>query len=100
MTTIKDAQRTVDVWVKSHGGYWDPFHNLARLTEEVGEVARAMNTSIGPKRKKAGEGSAEVASELGDVLWVALCLANQLEIDLEAALEQTFDKLGARPHAE
>jgi NTP pyrophosphatase (non-canonical NTP hydrolase) len=87
----------VDSWVRSHGGYWDPFHNLARLTEEVGELARALNQTRGPKPKKPGEAAADVGSELGDVLWITLCLANQLDVDLEAAFAATLVKVGARP---
>jgi NTP pyrophosphatase (non-canonical NTP hydrolase) len=30
------------------------------------------------------------------VLWVTLCLANQLGVDLESALDRTLAKVGAR----
>jgi NTP pyrophosphatase (non-canonical NTP hydrolase) len=96
MTTLKSAQEDVDRWIQSHGGYWDPFHNLARLSEEVGELARAVSQSRGPKRLKAGETASDPAAELGDVLWVTLCLANQLEVDLEGAFQRTLTKVGAR----
>ncbi len=96
MTTLREAQDHVDRWINSHGGYWDPFQNLARLSEEVGELARAVNQTRGPKTLKAGETASDPEAELGDVLWVTLCLANQLEVDLERALGRTLAKVGAR----
>ena len=96
MTTLRDRQADVDRWIQSHGGYWDPFQNLARLSEEVGELARAVNQTRGPKVLKPGEKAGDPANELGDLLWVTLCLANQLGVDLEAAFERTLAKVGAR----
>jgi NTP pyrophosphatase (non-canonical NTP hydrolase) len=96
MTTLRDAQDHVDRWIQSHGGYWDPFQNLARLSEEVGELARAVNQTRGLKALKPGEKASDPAQELGDVLWVTVCLANQLGVDLEKALAQTLAKVGAR----
>jgi NTP pyrophosphatase (non-canonical NTP hydrolase) len=96
MTTLSEAQRHVDHWIASHGGYWDPFQNLARLCEEVGELARAVNQTHGPKRLKSGETPGDPGAELGDILWVTLCLANQLDVDLEGAWERTRAKVGAR----
>ena len=96
MTTLKDRQAHVDRWIQSHGGYWDPFQNLARLSEEVGELARAVNQTRGPKALKPGEKVGDPAGELGDVLWVTLCLANQLGVDLDMALDRTLAKVGAR----
>ena len=49
---IKEAQKQVDDKIKEYGGYWEPLSMLARLTEEVGELARAMNQKYGGKKKK------------------------------------------------
>ena len=41
VTTIADLQQTIDAWIgQFEEGYWPPLANLARLTEEVGELAR------------------------------------------------------------
>ena len=41
--TIKEAQETVDNWIKSYGvRYFNELTNMAILTEEVGELARVM----------------------------------------------------------
>jgi len=77
-------------------GYFPPLVNLARLTEEVGELARELNHRFGPKKKKAEEADAEIAMELGDVLCVVVVLANQLGIDLQEAMERTLEKYRVR----
>ena len=41
--TIKEAQETVDKWIKTYGvRYFSELTNMACLTEEVGELARVM----------------------------------------------------------
>ena len=54
--SLKDAQAQVDAWISQfEEGYWPPLSNLARLTEEVGELAREMNHRFGHKIKKADD---------------------------------------------
>lgn len=94
--TLREMQRAIDAWIAENGGYWDEMSLLARLTEEVGEVAREYNHRFGAKKKKASEGEAELAGELGDVLWLVLCMANQQGIDLQETFEATMTKLNIR----
>ena len=84
--TLAEAQRQVDVTIAALGGYWPPLANLARLFEECGELARAVNQAHGPKPLKSGEAQAALGDELGDALYVLLVLANSLHVDAEAAL--------------
>jgi NTP pyrophosphatase (non-canonical NTP hydrolase) len=70
--------------------------NLARLTEEVGELARELNHRFGPKTKKKDEPEGDLALELGDVLFVVVVLANQLGIDLDEAAGRTLEKYRVR----
>ena len=94
---LREAQRRVDAWIgQFEEGYWPPLANLARLTEEVGELARLMNHRFGPKTKKPGEAEQELALELADVLFVLLVIANEQNIDLDDALERTLAKYRAR----
>ena len=94
---IQEAQRRVDAWIgQFEEGYWPPLANLARLTEEVGELARLMNHRFGPKRKKPDEAEQDLALELADILFVLLVIANEQGIDLDAALERTLEKYRAR----
>lgn len=93
---IAELQGTIDGWIQDNGGYWDELSLLARLTEEVGELAREYNHRFGAKRKKASEGDAALQDEMADVLWILLCMANQQGIDLDAAFERTMVKLKTR----
>ena len=94
---IKEAQERVDAWIsRFEEGYWPPLANLARLTEEVGELAREMNHRFGPKKKKAEEPEQDLAIELADILFVILVIANEQGIDLDQALERVLDKYRER----
>ena len=94
---LKDAQERVDAWISRFDeGYWPPLTNLARLIEEVGELAREMNHRFGHKTKKAEEPQQDLALELADVLFVLLVIANEQGIDLDEALEQVLEKYRTR----
>lgn len=77
-------------------GYFSPLAQLARLTEEVGELAREINHHYGEKLKKDREPVRELSEEIGDVLFVLTALANSLEIDLTASFTETISKLNQR----
>ncbi len=94
---LREAQARVDAWIsRFEEGYWPPLANLARLTEEVGELAREMNHRFGPKTKKVDEAEQDLALELADVLFVLLVIANEQGIDLADALERVLEKYRAR----
>ena len=94
---LREAQGLVDVWISQfEEGYWPPMSNLARLVEEVGELARLLNHEFGDKPKKDGEAHQELAEELADVLFVILVMANEQGIDLDEALVKTLEKYRLR----
>ena len=75
--SFREAQAAVDQWVgQFEEGYFSPLSNVARLAEEVGELAREINHRFGEKPKKPGEAEGSVAMELADILFVVVCLAN------------------------
>lgn len=91
--TIREAQKTVDDWVKTTGvRYFNELTNMAMLTEEVGEVARIIARQYGEQSSKASDREKDLADELADVLFVILCLANQTGIDLTEALQKNLYK--------
>lgn len=95
--TLREAQRRIDEWISGFGeGYWPPLSNLARLTEEVGELARELNHRYGHKPKKPEEPEADLALELGDILFVLLTLANEQDIDMEDAFRRVLLKYRER----
>ena len=97
--TIKEAQETVDRWIKEYGvRYFSELTNMTVLTEEVGELARIMSRRYGDQSWKAEDsrggdnGKQALGEEMADVLWVLLCLANQTGVDLTEELRKSIDK--------
>lgn len=90
--TIEQAQQQVDKWIKEHGvRYFDPMTNLAVLMEEVGELSRVFARKFGEQSFKEGE-TDNLEEEMADVLWVLMCLANQTDVDLTSALQESIEK--------
>jgi len=90
----------VDAWISQfEEGYFHPLTNLARLIEEVGELAREINHRFGQKTKKAEEGDGDLAMEIADVLFVLICIANREGIDLQEAFERMMAKVESRDAA-
>src|SRR5688500_8805913 len=95
--SLSDSQRRVDAWIsRFQEGYFPPLTNMARLTEEVGELAREINHRFGKKTKKAGEPEGSIAMELADIMFVVVCLANSQKIDLDQAFEAMMAKVTSR----
>lgn len=91
--TIKEAQETVDAWIKNHGvRYFNELTNMTILTEEVGELARIMARKYGEQSFKDSDKEYNMADEMADILWVLICLANQTGIDLTEALAKNIEK--------
>lgn len=95
---LEELQAQIQDWADRYwqGTYWPPLANLARLTEEIGEVARAVNQIHGPKIIKDREAAATLQEELGDLLFVLLCLANSTNTDLQAGFDGVLEKYRVR----
>ena len=90
-------QRRVDAWIAQfEAGYFDPLTNLARLAEEVGELARDLNHRYGQKTRKPEEPEGDMAMEMADILFVLICLANREGIDLQQAFDRMMAKVETR----
>lgn len=100
MKTLQDIQRDIDSLIKEEwqSHYWSPLASLARLTEEVGELAREVNHQYGEKPKRASEQSSGLAQEMGDILFILASLANSTGIDLDEAFTQVMAKYRTRDH--
>lgn len=95
--TIKDAQETVDQWIKTTGiRYFNELTNTAILMEEVGEVARIMSRKYGEQSFKKSDEAVDLGDEMADVLFVLICLANQTGIDLTEAMKKNLEKKSVR----
>lgn len=94
---LKDYQKRIDSQLQSLAKpYWHPLSQLARISEEVGELARILNHQFGDKPKKQNEQHHELSEELADILYSIICLANSQNIDLDKALEKSIAKLSTR----
>ena len=91
------VQHEVDAWISQfREGYFPPLAMLARLSEEVGELARALMHEHGGKTPKPGEPAGDVAEEIADAIFVLVCLANSKGIDLDAAFAKMMAKYRER----
>lgn len=95
--SISDSQQRVDAWIAQfEEGYFDPLTNMARLSEEVGELAREVNHRFGQKTKKRDEPPGDLAMEMADILFVIICMANREGIDLQQAFDAMMRKVEQR----
>jgi NTP pyrophosphatase (non-canonical NTP hydrolase) len=95
--TIHDLQTEVHTYISQFKeGYFSPLAMLARMTEELGELAREVNHFYGEKPKKTNEVEKTIEEELGDLFFVLICFANSLNIDLEKAHDIVMNKFATR----
>lgn len=91
--SIEEAQQKVDDWIKTYGvRYFNELTNMVLLTEEVGELARIIARKYGEQSFKESDKDADMESEMADILFVLICLANQTNTDLTKALEKNLEK--------
>jgi NTP pyrophosphatase (non-canonical NTP hydrolase) len=96
-SSLLNLQQEVDHWINTTGvRYFSELTNLSNLIEEVGEVARLIGREYGEQSFKKGEKpeciKTAIADELSDVLFIVVCLANQLDINLDEAFAKNMDK--------
>jgi len=95
--TLRKIQEEVDAYIgQFREGYFSPLAMLARMAEEVGELAREVNHQYGEKPKKKDEPEGSIAEELGDIFFIVVCFANALGIDLEDAYTRVMEKFRTR----
>ncbi|MDC3413034.1 nucleotide pyrophosphohydrolase [Aquibacillus sp. 3ASR75-11] len=95
-STQKMQARVDDYISQFEEGYFSPLSMMARLTEEVGEMAREVNHYYGEKQKKESEDPNTLEEELGDLLFVMVCFANSLNISISEAFERSMLKFETR----
>lgn len=97
MTNFLTVQQQVNQWIKTTGiRYFNEMTNLSNLIEEVGELARLMGRIYGEQSFKTGEAPScpqeAIADELTDVLFIVICLANQMNVDLDRSFNRNMSK--------
>lgn len=95
--TMQEMQQEVDRYIgQFEEGYFSPLAMMARLSEETGELAREVNHSYGEKPKKKEEKANSMEQEMGDILFVLICFANSLHINLDEAFDLVMEKFRSR----
>ena len=95
--SVDEMQKEVEKYISQFKvGYFSPLAIMARMTEEVGELARVINHYHGEKQKKDSETEKEISEELGDTLFVLITMANALDIDLDQSFQETITKFQER----
>ncbi len=100
---LKELQETVDQWIKTYGvRYFSESTNTMVLMEEVGELSRLMARVYGEQSFKRQEdketAQQDIGEEIGDILFVITCLANQMGLDLTDIMDKNIAKKTGRDH--
>jgi len=66
---------------------------MSHLTEEVGEVARAINRIYGYAEEKEAH-LANLGREVMDVFWLLVKIANRFDVDLDAEAQGFVERTG------
>ena len=90
--TLDEIQQVVDNWIQQNSGYWSPLGMLVAVMEELGELSREMLHLTSTKPKKITETPTSLESELGDLLYAIICIANSYGISLDTAIEKSMEK--------
>src|SRR5690625_858458 len=95
--STKDIEDEVDAYISQFKeGYFSPLALMARLSEEVGELAREVNHTYGEKPKKSTEEVKTMEEEIGDILFVLACFSNSLDLDLSSSFQTSIEKIRTR----
>ena len=94
--TLEEIQTSVDKWIQDNGGYWEPLGMLAAVMEELGELSREILHLATIKTKKSSEPAKSLKSEMGDLLYAIVCIANSYNISLDSALADSIEKYQKR----
>ncbi len=92
---MKELQQRIKEFCKKHNLESSPEHKVLDTMSELGEVAKEIlkMSDYGRKPIKYRD---ELKSELGDLFYSLITIANSFDIDLEEALDLVLEKYGKR----
>ncbi len=97
MTLDEYQNKALTTVIASDSEFRDLLHWVLGINGEAGEIAEKVKKII---RDKGGEVSetdkAELAAEVGDVLWYLAVFAHHLGVSFDAVGQQNLDKLKSR----
>lgn len=90
---MKDLQHLIHNTRKQRGFTMEPLKIFTLLNEEIGEVATELKKNWSPNYEDSS--IEKMAEEIADVQVCLIALANQFDIDIEAAVRDKFLKYDA-----
>jgi NTP pyrophosphatase (non-canonical NTP hydrolase) len=94
---FETLQEVVDQWIQGHGRYWDKFEILARLTEDLGEVAATLQHAEG---LRSSRNNPSLPDEIGDLLFTLAAFANVNGLRLGDCINGVLEKYQTRDSKE
>jgi len=93
---MNKLQKKVDAFSKKNNLSKNPDILIIDLTSEIGELAKEIIKSTDYGTNKIRKITSETKSEIGDVLFVLIRLANELNVDLDSSILETIEKYSKR----
>ena len=94
---FETLQEVVDQWSRGHGRDWDKFEILARLTEDLGELAATLQHTEG---LRSGREKLALPDEIGDLLFTLAAFANANGLHLGDCINGVMEKYQTRDSTE
>ncbi len=88
---MKELQEEVLKFTQKYNLNGSPEIRYIDLTSEVGELGKELLIGSDYGGKKF-EKTSNIDSELGDTLFSLICLSNELNVDLDSAIEKVITK--------
>ena len=97
--TLDDLQESVDKWIQTHGSgsYWGKFEILARLTEELGELACTLQHTEGLRTARV---DLKLSDEIGDLMFTLAAFANTNDLRMTDCINGVLEKYQTRDSPE
>lgn len=90
-------KRALTTVISSDSEFRDLLHWVLGINGEAGEIAEKVKKIIRDKNGQVSKADkAELAKEVGDVLWYLAVFAHHLGVPLETIAQQNLDKLQSR----
>jgi len=93
---MKDIQEQIQLFCLHHGILAAPEHRLMDVQSELGEVAKEILKETEYGKREWNSASDDAASEMGDLLFSVIALANAMHVDLDTALKNVLAKYEKR----
>jgi len=92
--SLSELQKKVKECTEKFNFNWSHYVQYIHLVEEVAELGEALTVQQGDRKAGSGESALadhnDLKEELGDVLFNVVQVANQLNLNLDEVIEETF----------